>query len=250
MKFYEILDLLSHITHSSNSGRLLIAQLIDPDHISGFDHLSDIAKTAVNGGIDLFFFGGSLITSKPSFDIVKALKEICAIPIILFPSSPAHIDESADAILFLSLISGRNSEFLIGNHVAAAPILKNSKLEILPTGYMLIECGEPTTAQYVSNTNPIPYNKPKIAAATALAGAMLGLKLMYLDGGSGADKTVSPKMIAEVKSQVKTPVIVGGGIRTIADAKALRDAGADVLVIGNGAQERPEFILELTAIRV
>ena len=250
MKLYKNLNILSHITHCSNSGKLLIAQLIDPDHISSFDHLSDIANTAVNAGIDLFFFGGSLITSTPGFDIVKALKEICNIPIVLFPSSPAHIDQSADAILFLSLISGRNPEYLIGNHVAAAPILKNSNLEILPTGYMLIGCGEPTTAQYVSNTNPIPYNKPEIAAATALAGEMLGLKLMYLDGGSGADKTVSPEMVAQVKSQIKTPLIVGGGIRTIADARALHHAGANVLVIGNGAQERPEFISELTALRV
>ena len=250
MKVYDNLNILSHITQSSNSRRLLIAQLIDPDYITDFDHLSDIANTAVNAGVDLFFFGGSLITSKPEFDIVKALKEICSIPIVLFPSSPSHIDDSADGILFLSLISGRNPEFLIGNHVTAAPILRKSKLEILPTGYMLIACGEPTTAQYISNTHPIPYNKPEIAATTALAGEMLGLKLMYLDGGSGADKTVSPKMVAAVKAQIKSPLIVGGGIRTIADAKALRNAGADVLVVGNGAQERPEFISELTAIRV
>jgi len=244
------LEILSHIYQSRKAKRMLVAQLIDPDHIFDFDHLSDIVSRAVKARIDLFFFGGSLITSNAQFDIVKALKTICDIPVVLFPSSPSHIDKSADAVLFLSLISGRNAEFLIGNHVAAAPILKNSNLEILPTGYILVGCGEPTTAQYISNTNPIPYNKPEIAASTALAGEMLGLKLMYLDGGSGADKTISPKMVSMVKAWVSVPIIVGGGIKTAKEAVALRDAGADVLVIGNAAQERPEFISELSEIRV
>jgi len=250
LEFSENLKILSYIYQAHKSGRLLIAQLIDPDYIRDFDHLSDIVSRAARAGIDFFFFGGRLITGNPNFDIVKALKEISHIPVILFPSSPAHIDKSADAILFLSLISGRNSEFLIGNHVAAAPLLKKSDLEILPTGYMLVACGAPTTAQYISNTNPIPYNKPEIAAATALAGEMLGLKLTYLDGGSGAEKCVSPEMVAKVKAWVSTPIIVGGGIRTTREAAALRDAGADILVIGNGAEKRPEFISELSEIRV
>ncbi len=228
---------------------MLIAQLIDPDHIIDFDHLSDIARRATESGVDLFFFGGSLITERPQFNIIKALKEISNIPVILFPSSPAHIDKHADAILFLSLISGRNAEFLIGNHVAAAPLLKKSNLEIIPTGYILVGCGAPTTAQYVSNTFPVPYNKPEIAASTALAGEMLGLKLTYLDGGSGAEKSVSPEMVARVKSWTSNPLVVGGGIRNTQDAIALRDAGADILVIGNGAEERPEFISELSEIR-
>lgn len=244
------LEILSHIYQARESGRLLIAQLIDPDFIRDFDHLSDIANRAKSARIDFFFFGGSLITTHPEFDIVKALKEISDIPVVLFPSSPAHIDKSAEAILFLSLISGRNPEFLIGNHVAAAPILKKTGLQILPTGYILVSCGAPTTAQYISNTNPIPYDKPEIAAATALAGEMLGLKLTYLDGGSGADKSVSPEMVAKVKAWVSTPLIVGGGIRTTSEAAALRDAGADILVIGNGAEKRPEFISELSEIRV
>lgn len=244
------LEILSHIHKSRESGRLLIAQLIDPDHIRNFDHLSDIVNRAGKAGIDFFFFGGSLITAHAEFDIVKALKGITDLPVILFPSSPAHIDTSADGILFLSLISGRNAEFLIGNHVAAAPLLKKSDLEILPTGYILVGCGAPTTAQYISNTNPIPYNKPEIAAATALAGEMLGLKLIYLDGGSGAEKPVSPEMVARVKAWTSAPIIVGGGIKTTRDAAALRDAGADILVIGNGAEKRPEFISELSEIRV
>ena len=243
------MELLKHINNSRDAGRLLIAQLIDPDHIIDFDHLSDIARRATDSGVDLFFFGGSLITERPQFNIIKALKEISNIPVILFPSSPAHIDKYADAILFLSLISGRNAEFLIGNHVAAAPLLKKSNLEIIPTGYILVGCGAPTTAQYVSNTFPVPYDKPEIAASTALAGEMLGLKLTYLDGGSGAEKSVSPEMVARVKSWTNNPLVVGGGIRNTQDAIALRDAGADILVIGNGAEERPEFISELSEIR-
>ena len=126
-------------------------------------------------------------------------------------------------------------------------MLKNTNLEIIPTGYILVNCGAPTTAEYISGTAPVPYQKPDIAAATALAGEMLGMKLIYLDGGSGAEKSISPEMIAKVREWVNLPLIVGGGIRSVAEAVAMRDAGADILVVGNGAQERPEFITELTS---
>lgn len=226
---------------------MLIAQLIDPDFVSDFDHLTDIARKAEAAGVDLFFFGGSLVTKSANFDLVKALKEISDIPIILFPSSPAHIDAYADGILLLSLISGRNPEYLIGAHVAAAPLLKKTKLEVLPTGYILVGCGATTTAEYISGTSPVPYQKPEIAAATALAGEMLGLKLIFLDGGSGAEKPVSSAMIEKVREAVHVPIIVGGGIRSVDEACTARNAGADVIVIGNEAQKRPEFIQELTA---
>lgn len=242
----EELGIISHIQKSRNERKMLIAQLVDPDFVEDFDHLTDIAVRAETAGVDLFFFGGSLVTSRAKFDIVKALKDISKIPVLLFPSSPAHIDTSADAILFLSLISGRNPEYLIGSHVAAAPILKNTNLEIIPTGYILVNCGAPTTAEYISGTLPIPYQKPDIAAATALAGQMLGMKLIYLDGGSGAERTISTAMISKVREWTDLPLIIGGGIRSVQDAIAIRNAGADVLVIGNGAQERPEFITELT----
>lgn len=243
----EKLRVISHIENSRNEQKMLVAQLLDPDFIDGFDHLTDIVSRAEKAGVDLFFFGGSLVTARPKFDMVKAIKEISKIPVLLFPSSPAHIDASADAILFLSLISGRNPEYLIGTHVAAAPLLKNTNLEIIPTGYILVNCGAPTTAEYISGTAPVPHQKPEIAAATALAGQMLGMKLIYLDGGSGAEKTISTAMIAKVREWVDLPIIVGGGIRSVGDAVAIRDAGADILVIGNGAQTRPEFITELTA---
>ncbi len=242
----EKLGVISHIENSRNAQKILVAQLLDPDFIEGFDHLTDIVSRAEKAGVDLFFFGGSLVTAQAKFDMVKVIKEISKIPVLLFPSSPAHIDGRADAILFLSLISGRNPEYLIGTHVAAAPLLKNTNLEIIPTGYILVNCGAPTTAEYISGTAPIPHQKPEIAAATALAGQMLGMKLIYLDGGSGADKTITPAMIAKVREWVDLPIIVGGGIRSVVEALAIRDAGADILVIGNGAQERPEFITELT----
>jgi putative glycerol-1-phosphate prenyltransferase len=152
------------------------------------------------------------------------------------------------AILFLSLISGRNADLLIGNHVHVAPLIKAKKIEAIPTGYMLIESGKLTTAQYMSSTLPIPHDKADVAVATAIAGELLGLKVIYLDGGSGAENHVSQEMIARVKSNVNLPLIVGGGIRTVEDAKRIAEAGADLIVVGNAAEEKPDLILEMTNI--
>lgn len=241
------MKLLEQIDGARENGRTLLAQLIDPDKVLDFDHLADIAKRAEESGVDLFFFGGSLVTQKPDFDIIKALKEISNIPVALFPSSPSQINDSADALLFLSLISGRNPSFLIDHHVSAAPLLRNSSLEVIPTGYMLVSCGSMTTAEYVSNTSPIPYNKPEIAATTGYAGQLLGMKMIYLDGGSGADKTVDTKMVEMLKSWIDIPLIVGGGIKTTEQASDLAKAGADVLVIGTSAEKNPNFLRELKA---
>jgi putative glycerol-1-phosphate prenyltransferase len=226
------------------SGRKLLAQLIDPDRIRNMDQVFDIAHRAERDGVDFIFFGGSLITSKLEFDPVKALKNATRIPCVLFPSTPLQINESADAVLFLSLISGRNPEYLIGHQVAAAPLLRNSKLEIIPTGYILVGCGQTTTAEYISHSFPIPYNKPEIAAATALAGTMLGLKLVYLDGGSGAEKPISTEMISKVREWTDVPILVGGGIRSAAQANAILNAGADMIVVGNGAETNPLLLSE------
>lgn len=210
----------------------------------------DVVRKAENANINYIFFGGSLITKTEEFDSLKMIKKITSIPVILFPSSPAQIRSEADALLFLSLLSGRNAEYLIGHHVAAAPILKNSTLEILPTGYLLIGCGRPTTAEYVSGTQPIPYHKPSIAAATAMAGEMLGLGLIYLDGGSGADQAVSAAMITEVRKSVGLPLLVGGGIRNGEAAAKAFAAGADMIVVGNGVEENPNLIEELDEARI
>jgi len=239
------LSILTGIEKARSLGQTLLAQLIDPDFVEGLDHLIDIVQSSEKAGVDLFFFGGSLIEKSHDVDFLKVMKEITNIPTVIFPSSPNQINENADGILFLSLISGRNPEYLIGNQVLAAPLLKKSKLEILPTGYMLISCGEKTTAEYISNTASIPYHKSGIAATTALAGQFLGLKLIYLDGGSGADKTVSPEMVEQVKQSIDIPLIVGGGIRSVEDAINLSNAGADLIVVGNEAEKNPNFIMEL-----
>jgi putative glycerol-1-phosphate prenyltransferase len=243
------LGLLSQLESAKSSGQKLIARLIDPDDLVSTDHLFDIAHRATQNGVDFIFFGGSLVTEQLGFDPVKALKRITEIPCVLFPSTPMQINHGADAVLFLSLLSGRNPEYLIGHHVAAAPMLRRSNIEIVPTGYMLVGCGKPTTAEYISHTFPIPYDKPEIAAATALAGQFLGLKLIYLDGGSGAERCISPEMVAMVREWVDVPIIVGGGIRSARDAKALHDAGADLLVVGNGADANPNLMLELKLSR-
>lgn len=227
----------------------MIAQLVDPDDVADFDAATDLVRRAEDAGVDLFLAGGSLITRSADFDLVRTLKEITSIPVVIFPSTPAQIHTAADAILFLSLISGRNPEYLIGHHVAAAPLLRKTKIEVIPVGYMLVDCGSATTASYISHTFPLPYNKPEIAASTALAGEMLGVRLLYLDGGSGADRTVSPDMVKVVRAWTRLPLIVGGGINSTTEAEALIEAGADVLVSGNGSRENPELIQSLCELK-
>lgn len=243
------MNILSHIENHCSHGKKLLARLIDPDDISCLDELIDLARRAEQYEVDYLFFGGSLITTHLPFNSVEVLRQTTRIPVVLFPSSPMQINPHAHAMLFLSLISGRNPEFLIGHHVVAAPAIRAASLETIPTGYMLVNCGAPTTAHYISHSLPLPYNKPEIAAATALAGEMLGLKLIYLDGGSGAEKPVSPGMVSAVRKTVGIPLIVGGGIRSAKDAINLYEAGADMLVVGNSAEENPMLIEELSLLR-
>jgi len=191
--------------------------------------------------------GGSLLTEKSLQHCVEIIKKSTDIPVVLFPGSTDQIDPHADGILFLSLISGRNPDNLIGKHVVSAPILKKTSLEIIPTGYMLIDGGSHTTVSYMSNTQPIPYNKSDIAVCTAMAGEMLGLKLIYLDTGSGALKHISTNMIKEVKKNITIPLVIGGGIRTPENAYNLCTAGADMLVIGTVAEQSPELINEIVS---
>lgn len=241
-----MVKILDSIYQAKAEGKKLLGLLIDPDSMQNADQVMDVVNKAESASIDYILFGGSLITKTEKLDSLKMIKQITKIPVILFPSNPAQIRSEADAILFLSLLSGRNPEFLIGHHVTAAPLLRNTNLEILPTGYLLVGCGRPTTAEYVSGTPPIPYRKAGIAAATAMAGEMLGMKLIYLDGGSGADKAVSVEMISEVRKSVDLPLIVGGGIRCGEAAAEAFEAGADMIVVGNGAEENPDLIQELS----
>ena len=219
----------------------LFAILIDPDKTDN-NSLIQIIKRSNESNIDLFLIGGSLLIKDRIEELIQDIKSHSDIPVILFPGSTVQLSKKADGILFLSLISGRNPEMLIGNHVIAAPFLKESKIEILPTGYMLIEGGRITSASYMSNTVPIPHDKNDIAVSTAIAGEMLGLKMIYMDAGSGAKKTISNEMIKEVTESINIPLIIGGGIKTEQEAKEKFEAGADIIVVGNGIEENLSLI--------
>lgn len=243
MKLQPVLTLLQQ---RISEGKKLFALLIDPDKVTRQD-AERLRDQSVSLGVDLLFIGGSLMTGYQLNDVVQVMKQQDSIPVVLFPGSNLHIDHEADAILLLSLISGRNADLLIGQHVVAAPLLKKSPLQILPTGYMLVDSGVQTTVSYISNTTPIPYDKPSIAACTAMAGELLGLKLIYLDAGSGAAKPISQRMIAAVRKAVDLPLIVGGGIRTPEMIQDALSAGADVVVVGNTIEQHPERLADMVA---
>lgn len=222
------------------------AVLIDPDKLRT-GRLAEVVERSVAAGVDYFFIGGSLIVNNALDQVLAGIKEVCDIPLVLFPGSSFQLSYRADALLFLSLISGRNPELLIGNHVISAPYLKISPLEIVSCGYMLVDGGRATTVSYMSNTTPIPADKSDIALCTAVAGEMLGLKLMYLDAGSGAQRPVPSEMIAAVSSATSVPLIVGGGIRDPERVRRNVEAGADVIVVGNAIEGDPRLIAELSA---
>ena len=218
-----------------------LAVLIDPDKLSD-SQFESIAKSAEAAGVNFLFVGGSLMTNDTLYRCVRTLKENSNIPVVLFPGNTYQISRNADAMLFLSLISGRNPDMLIGMHVIAAPYLKLSGIETIPTGYMLIDSGHPTSVTYMSHSFPIPHDKNDIAACTAMAGEMLGLRLIYMDAGSGAQKTISEEMIRFVKGSIDAPLIIGGGVKTPEIAEKLLIAGADTLVIGNHFESNPDEI--------
>lgn len=243
-------SLLAHCHALKRTGRKGLAVLIDPDKPPA-DELMAWLKPLQNLNLDWLLVGGSLTRDHSIQQLVPAIKAACGLPLVLFPGNVAQIVPEADGILLLSLISGRNPDLLIGRHVEAAPLLRSSGLEILPTGYMLIEAGNYTTAHYISNTLPIPREKPQIAMCTALAGELLGLQLIYLDGGSGAQHPVPAEMITEVAQSLQIPLIVGGGIRSATAAHAAWQAGADLIVVGSAYEQDPAGTLlrELSALR-
>jgi putative glycerol-1-phosphate prenyltransferase len=232
---------------SKQNNEKLVVILIDPDKYDE-ESLGHTLSIANEGGISFILVGGSIV-SKSINDKIAYIKQRSSLPIFLFPGNPIQLCDQADGILFLSLISGRNPEFLIGNHVLAAPFLKNSNIEIIPTGYMLIDTGQHTSVEYMSNTFPIPADKPDIAVATALAGEMLGHKLIYLEGGSGTGQIVNTQLINEVKKNISVPLIVGGGIRTKKQASEIFKAGADIIVIGNAVEDDPKVIFEIVSAK-
>ncbi len=239
------MTIYQNILAQSEIGQKRLAILIDPDKLTN----AEVEKTAIaaaNSGIDYFFVGGSLLVNNDLDNCVKTLKTNSNIPVILFPGDPMQISWAADAILFLSLISGRNPEMLIGRHVISAPYLKHSPLEIISCGYMLVESGKTTSVQYMSNTLPIPSDKMDIAICTAMAGEMLGLKLIYLEAGSGANTNVPTAMIEQVKLNINIPLITGGGIRTPAQASAAAKAGADIIVVGTAFEKKSSLMAEMS----
>ena len=227
-------------------GKKKFSVLIDPDKLR-MENVDKIVKLAMDAHVDYFFIGGSLIVNDMLDGLLSAIKKKSDIPLILFPGNSHQLSYRADGILFLSLISGRNPELLIGNHVIAAPYLKLSPLEVLSTGYMLIDGGIETTVSYMSNTRPIPSDKNDIAISTAIAGEYLGLKMIYLEAGSGAKSPVSVSMIEDVSSVIDIPLIVGGGIKTPEKAAANVRAGADMIVVGNAIEKDPELIIDMSA---
>ena len=237
--------MMNKIFNNKHPERKKIAILIDPDKQSN-GRLAGIIEKAKANDVDYIFVGGSLITNNNLDSCIETIKSNCEIPVILFPGHVSQISKHADATLFLSLISGRNADLLIGQQVIAAPLLKEVGTKILPTGYMIIESGGTTSASYMSQTQAIPYNKHDIAACTALAGEMLGLQHIFIDAGSGADKPVSPEMIRRVRKEVSLPIIIGGGIKTEAQALDAIAAGADIIVIGNAFEKDPELIASIT----
>jgi len=238
------MNIYNTITLRKKANKKSFALLIDPDK-QGEKQLISIIEKAEKAKTDYFFVGGSLLTNDSLDLCLSTIKEKSKIPVILFPGNAMQVNNKADGILFLSLISGRNADMLIGKQVITAPILKQSSLEVLPTGYMLIDSGKPTTVSYMSNTTPIPANKDTVAACTAMAGEMLGLKLIFMDGGSGAKNPISKEMIKTVRTSIDAPLIIGGGISTGEKAISNCKAGADIIVVGNAIEKDDKLISEI-----
>lgn len=222
------------------------AVLIDPDKVDNAS-IEQLVGLATETNVDYFFVGGSLVITTHLDDCIRQIKTSCNIPVVLFPGSPSQVSRYADALLYLSLISGRNPELLIGQHVVSVSHVKKSGLEIIPTGYMVIDGGAPTTVSYISNATPIPADKADIAMCTAMAGEMLGMKLIYMDAGSGAKKPITERMIEKVAQNIEIPLIIGGGITNAEKAYLNCKAGADVIVVGNAIEKDPMLIKEISS---
>ena len=240
------MDIYSKMQREAKAGKKKFAVLIDPDKntLAGIQKLTELSFASK---VDYFFMGGSLLMKDHLDEFTGYIRNHCTIPVLLFPGNNLQLNNKANGILLLSLISGRNPELLIGRHVISAPFLKESDLEIIPTGYMLIDGGNASTVAYMSNTNPIPANKSEIAVCTAMAGEMLGLKLIYMDAGSGAQRPVPASMITSVKKHIGIPLIIGGGITSPEKALDALRAGADVIVVGNAIEKDPDLIPRIAA---
>ena len=239
-------DIYPSLCERKFNGKKSFAVLIDPDKVND-KKMRQLIKLAVAARGDYFLVGGSLVISNYLDECVQFIKQNCTIPVLLFPGSSAQVSKYADALLYLSLISGRNPELLIGQHVVSAPVIKQSGLEIISTGYMVIDGGAPTTVSYISNATPIPADKNEIAMCTAMAGEMLGMKLIYMDAGSGAKRAITESMIEKVAACIEVPLIIGGGITDPEKAYLNCKAGADIIVVGNAIEKDASLIMEMAS---
>lgn len=226
-----------------------LAVLIDPDKFSDVSEVMSIVEVINRNSVDFIFVGGSIINNDLHEDTVIVLKQETKIPVVIFPGHCSQVTDKADGILLLSLASGRNPEYLIGQHVSAAFKLKQSDLKIVPTGYILVDGGNKTSVAYVSNTQPIPSDKEDLIGATAVACEQLGMKSIYLEAGSGAKNNVAKETVRSVKELIDIPLIVGGGIRVPEVALNIWNAGADVVVIGTAFEEDEELIAKFCEIK-
>ncbi|MFC2109113.1 geranylgeranylglyceryl/heptaprenylglyceryl phosphate synthase [Bacteroidota bacterium] len=238
------ISVLKYILSKKKIGKKLIALLLDPDKIE-LIAIETICKKIKKNPIDLIFIGGSTVLDNATHLFIKSFKILCDLPIIIFPGNYNQITDEADAILFLSLLSGDNPEYLIHQQVSAAPLLKNTQLEIIPTGYVLIDGGNKTAVQRVSQTNPILQSDVSKIVNTALAGQYMGKQLIYLEAGSGAKIPVHSSIISEVSKVVTIPIIVGGGLRSKKDIEKAFQNGADIVVIGTIFEENQDFLNQL-----
>jgi phosphoglycerol geranylgeranyltransferase len=233
-------NIYNNILKSKANNEKLLAILIDPDKID-LNSTEVLIQKIKQSPATHIFIGGSLVENNILDKLILKIKQKCALPIVLFPGNPSQISNRADAILFLSLISGRNPDFLIEHQVKAAPILKQTQLEIISTGYILIESGTETAVKRVSKTMPIDRNNSDLALATAQAGEMLGNKLIYLEAGSGAKQAVPLEMIRKISQNIEIPLLVGGGIIDLQGIQKAYDSGADLVVIGTAFENDIDF---------
>jgi phosphoglycerol geranylgeranyltransferase len=235
-----------HLLSLKKKGKSGFAVLVDPDNVSPND-MKYVAALCNDAAVDYVLMGGSLLVTSQLDACIQKFKTESDIPVMLFPGSPAQVTAYADALLYLSLISGRNPDLLIGQHVVSAPAVKASGLEVISTGYMLIDGGGQTTVSYMSHSTPIPANKPDIALCTAWAGELQGKHIIYMDAGSGARNAISEEMIHKVSANISIPLFVGGGIHTPEKVYANCRAGANIIVVGNAIERDPMLIKELAA---
>jgi putative glycerol-1-phosphate prenyltransferase len=238
-------DRLLATAHRKGAGFIV---LIDPDKLAE-DALPAFAERCAEADVDALFLGGSLMHAAELDRYIHALAAATSLPVVGFPGTLTQISGALDAVLYLSVVSGRNPEHLIGQHVHAAPMIKRLGIEPIPTGYMLVESGRMTTAQYMSGSIPLPRNKPEIAAATALAAEMMGMRLLFTDGGSGAEHPVSEEIIAAITQTCTSPLVVGGGLRTPQEVARKVAAGARFIVVGNAIEQNDDaaYIADLAA---